>query len=484
MFFQSVLLSLQKIYLMGKRAKSFVIENLEIIDTSSDGTSVGKHENIAIFVRGAVPGDVVDVNVFQKKKTYYRAEILNFKKKSEHRVEPKCKHFGLCGGCKWQHLSYESQLKYKQKQVVDAFERIGNLDTSKMRDIFSCKNIFYYRNKLEFSFADRRWLTNEEIKDESIAQSPGLGFHVPRVFDKVLQIEECHLMDSFADEIRNAIGNFTLKENISYYNARKWEGLMRNIIVRKSNNDEWMLIIVFWEKNSDTEKVLKFVEEKFPNLSSIFYVINQKRNDSISDLPVYLYKGNEYLTETMEDLNFRVSPLSFLQTNSEQAYELYKIARQMAGLSGNELVYDLYTGTGTIAQFVAKSCKKVVGIEYVEMAIEDAKKNAKENNIHNAEFVAGDMAKVFTDEFVKVHGKPDIIITDPPRAGMHPDVVKQIIKLLPEKIIYVSCNPASQARDIDMLRDFYEICRIQPVDMFPHTHHVENICELMLKSEF
>ncbi len=466
---------------MGSKFTPFIIENLEIIDATNEGISLGKYNNAVVFVPHLIPGDIADVKVIKKKRNYYTAQTIELKQKSPYRVEPVCKHFGVCGGCKWQHMDYAKQLEYKQKQVFDAFTRIGKLDFEKINDIIGSEDIYYYRNKLDFAFADRRWLLPDELANPDIAFSSGLGFHVPRVFDKVIDIEECFLMDSYANEIRNEIRTFTKQKGVTYYNARAWEGLMRNLVVRKTSTDEWMLIVVFGYEDPFNEELLTFIHERFKKTTSLFYIINPKKNDSISDLPVHLFAGNDHIKEEMEGLTFKVSPLSFYQTNSKQAYTLYKVARDFAKLTGNELVYDLYTGTGTIANFVAKLAKKVVGIEYIEMAIEDAKINSVLNKITNTSFFAGDLVKVLTDEFISKNGKPEVIITDPPRAGMHPQVIEQILKIKPQRIVYVSCNPATQARDIALLGDTYKITDIQPVDMFPHTQHVENVCCLELK---
>lgn len=468
---------------MGKRIKPFVIENLEIIDATNEGVSMGKHENIVVFVPHLIPGDVADVMVMQKKRNYYKAQLIELKKESPFRVPAKCPHFGVCGGCKWQHMDYKEQLKYKQKQVSDAFIRIGKLEFEAINPIIGAEEIYYYRNKLDFAFADKKWLLPHEINDPNILSEPGLGFHVPKVFDKVIDIQTCFLMDHYADEIRNEIRKYTLENSLEYYNARTWEGLMRNLVVRKTSMDEWMLIVVFAYESDENNKLLDFIKTRFDKISSLFYIINPKKNDSIGDLPVFLYSGKDYIEEEMEGLKFKVSPLSFYQTNSQQAYVLYKTCRDFAGLTGEELVYDLYTGTGTIANFVARKAQKVVGIEYVEMAIEDAKINSEKNEIENTVFYAGDMAAVLTDEFMNINGRPDVVITDPPRAGMHPKVVEQLKRIKPKRIVYVSCNPATQARDIDLMRDLYKITKIQPVDMFPHTQHVENVCCLELISE-
>lgn len=465
---------------MGSKFTPFIIENLEITDATNEGISLGKHNNVVVFVPHLIPGDVADVKVIKKKRNYYTAQIIELKKNSPFRTDPACKHFGVCGGCKWQHMVYAKQLEYKQKQVFDAFTRIGKLQFDSINDIIGSGQIYQYRNKLDFAFAEKRWLTANELADSEIIFNPGLGFHLPRFFDKVIDIEACFLMDDYANLIRNGIREFTLTKKTSYYNARTWSGLMRNLVIRKTLKNEWMLIVVFGYEDPFIIELMDFIHENFSKITSLYYIINTKKNDSISDLSVHLYKGKEFIEEEMEGLTFRVSPLSFYQTNSKQAYVLYKIARDFAKISSEDIVYDLYTGTGTIANFVAKNAKKVIGIEYVDMAIEDAIINSKINNITNTQFYAGDMAKVLNDDFVIKNGKPEIIITDPPRAGMHPDVVDQILKISPKRIVYVSCNPSTQARDIAMLSSHYKITSIQAVDMFPHTQHVENVCCLEL----
>lgn len=466
---------------MSRPKEDFIIEDLEILDAGSEGKSIGRYNDIVVFVGFAVPGDIVDVKVISKKRKYYEARIINIKQKSPKRTEPVCKHFGTCGGCKWQSMDYQWQLEYKHKQVIDNFVRIGKLKVSDIPSVIPSDSIYFYRNKLEYAFSDRRWLLPEELNNDNISQSAGLGFHIPKIFDKVIDIEECFLQKEPSNEIRNAMRQYCLENNISFYNARKWEGLMRNIIIRNTLEQQLMVIVVFGYKSSQIEPLMEFLSNSFPQITSLNYVINTKKNDTISDLEVILFKGSPYIEEKMENLTFRISPISFFQTNSQQAYKLYSIAREFANLSGNEVVYDLYTGTGTIANFISKQCKKVVGIEYVETAIEDAKINSTINNISNTQFFAGDIAKIFTDEFINQNGKPEVIITDPPRAGMHPKVIEQLLKIEPDRIVYVSCNPATQARDIALLENKYTISKIQPVDMFPQTHHIENVVCLTLK---
>lgn len=461
---------------MGRRKKT-LLEQVEINDAGAEGKAVGRVNEKVVFVPYAVPGDVVDVQVTKKRKSYYEGKITRFHKKSERHVKPFCEHFGVCGGCKWQHMSYEDQLYYKQKQVKDNLERIGKVDTSSMNPILASPNDKYYRNKLEFSFADKRWIDPDEpnIPNDS-RENLGLGFHIPRIFDKVVDVNHCYLMEEPANKIRLEVKKYTAENGYTYYNPRNWTGFLRNLAIRKTNTGDVLVNLVVLE--ADKEQIfplLDHLEETFPEITSLFYTVNPKKNDSLSDLEATHYKGKDHIIEKMEDLYFKIGALSFYQTNSEQAYQLYKVARELAAFSGEETVYDLYTGAGTIANFVAKQAEKVVGVEYVEDAVRDARENARLNNIPNTKFVAGDMMKIFDDEFVRQHGKPDVIITDPPRAGMHPNVVQQLRKLRPQRIVYVSCNAATQARDVNTLLDLYNVKAIQPVDMFPQTHHVENV---------
>lgn len=462
--------------------EEIIIEDLEILDAGAEGKAIARHNDVVIFVSHAVPGDIADVKVVKKKRRFMEAVIVNLKKKSPLRVESVCKHFGLCGGCKWQCMDYAGQIEFKRKQVEDNFIRIGKLDVCEIPPTIGADPIYFYRNKLEYAFADRRWLTPSEISDESIQQSPGLGFHVPNIFDKVIDISECHLQAEPSNTIRNVIRTYALQNGLSFYNARQWTGLMRNIIIRTTPDGQVMLIVVFGYLDDAIFPLMNFIGDRFPEITSLNYVVNEKKNDTISDLQVHLFKGVPYLEEKMEDLTFRVGPISFYQTNSKQAYVLYSLTRDFAQLTGDEIVYDLYTGTGTIANFVARNAKKVVGVEYVEPAIEDAKINSKLNNIDNTVFYAGDMAKVLNAKFVEENGHPDVVITDPPRAGMHPDVLENLLEMEAKRIVYVSCNPASQARDLAILEQKYKITKVQPVDMFPHTHHVENVVCLELKS--
>jgi len=468
---------------MKKRFSPFVIENIEISDVASEGLSIARHNELVVFVTNAVPGDVVDIKIFEKKKSFLKGTAINFRTYSSKRVEPFCEHFGTCGGCKWQYLAYNEQLFYKQKQVTDNLERIGKIEVSCVLPIIPSENTTYYRNKLEYTFSNKRWLNERDMdKRDELNDMNALGFHIPRFFDKVLDINNCYLQPSPSNEIRLAVKAYAEKEQLSFFDLRKQEGFLRNLIIRTTSKSGLMVILVlFYEDKTSRENILNYIYQEFPQITSLFYIINSKKNDSIADQELCLYKGNPYLLEEMEGLHFKISPVSFYQTNSEQAYNLYKVARDFAQLTGNEIVYDLYTGTGTIANFVASKAKKVVGIEYVEAAVEDAKENSILNQITNASFFAGDMAKVLNNEFVEANGKPDVIITDPPRAGMHKKVIEQIIAMLPNRIVYVSCNPATQARDINLLNEHYKVTKIQAVDMFPHTHHVENVALLILK---
>lgn len=468
---------------LRKAFKNQVFHDIEIVDIAEEGKGVGKHEGLVLFVDKAIPGDVVDVEIVRRKKKLYEARIIEIKKPSEWRTDPFCSHFGVCGGCKWQHLTYDGQLHFKQKMVESTLQRLGGVDTTHIEPILGSEKNRYYRNKLEFTFSNKRWFTEADDILEGEEQA-ALGFHVPRRFDKILPIEHCYLQEDPSNAIRNKIDVFAKENKISYYDLKEHTGSLRNLIIRTSSIGEQMVIVVFAHpQQGEVEKVMAFVDREFPDITSLLYVINQKRNDTIFDQEVLLYKGNEYIFEEMEGLSFKIGPKSFYQTNSLQAYELYKLAREFAGLTGKELVYDLYTGAGTIAQFLAKEAKKVVGVEYVPSAIEDAWFNVEHNGIDNTVFYAGDMKDVLTPEFVIENGKPDVIITDPPRAGMHPSVVKRILEIEAEKIVYVSCNVATQARDLSVLTEKYEVERIRPVDMFPHTQHVENVVLLRKKKE-
>ena len=462
---------------MSKIKKNIFVENAPIVDISSEGKSVAKVEGMVIFVDGGVPGDVADVLITRKKNNYAEGHIVTIHKPSENRIEPKCEHFGHCGGCKWQHMNYETQLVFKQKTVADALTRIGHLDISTLKPIFANKESYYYRNKLEFSFSDKKWLTNEEVKSGvEIDNRNALGFHIPKMFDKILDIKNCYLQAEPSNSIRNSVRDFANTNNLTFFNVRNKTGLLRTLMLRSSSNGELMVLIQFFDNEPENSKLLlNHLKTTFPKITSLQYVINQKGNDTLQDLDIITFYGRDHIFEEMEGLKFKISAKSFYQTNSPQAYELYKITRDLCGLTGNEVVYDLYTGTGTIANFVAKQAKKVVGIEYVPDAAIDAKANSEYNQITNTTFFAGDMKDVLNADFIATHGKPDVIITDPPRAGMHADVVAVILKAAPQKIVYVSCNPATQARDLEMMMGHYEIKSIQPVDMFPQTAHVENV---------
>ena len=469
---------------MARKKKELpLLEKVTITDVAAEGKAVAKVNELVIFVPYVVPGDVVDLQVKRKKNHYAEAVAVKFHEKSPLRTEPFCSHFGVCGGCKWQCLSYEEQLKYKQKQVFDNLTRIGKVELPEFRPILGSEKTRFYRNKLEFTFSNKRWLTEEEVKqDVKYDQMNAVGFHIPGAFDKVLAINKCWLQDDISNQIRNAVRDYAYAHNFPFFNLRTQEGLLRNIMIRTSSTGELMVVlqckVTDDEGRRKMEEILQFMADSFPQITSLMYVINNKCNDTIGDLDVEVFKGNDHIFEEMEGLRFKVGPKSFYQTNSEQAYNLYKVAREFAGLTGNELVYDLYTGTGTIANFVARQARKVVGIEYVPEAIEDAKVNSDLNGIDNTLFYAGDMKDILTNDFIAEHGRPDVIITDPPRAGMHNDVIDVILAAEPKRIVYVSCNPATQARDLQLLDGKYKVTAVQPVDMFPHTHHVENVVQL------
>lgn len=464
---------------MSKKKKLPVVESVEIVDIAAEGKAIARLDNLVVFVPYVVPGDIVDLQLLRKRNKYAEARAVRFHRFSPHRREAFCRHFGVCGGCKWQVLPYQKQLEYKQRQVEDNLLRIGKVQVPSINPILGSAQTRFYRNKLEFTFSNRKWLTSEEIsRGESFEDMDmnALGFHIPGMFDKVLDIETCWLQSDLSNEIRNFVRNYCVEHQFSFFDLKNQEGLMRNLIIRTTSTGDVMLIVVFYEDEQGLrEKLLRALEKKFPQIVSLMYVINQKANDTIADQQVLLWSGQEYIEERMEGLSFKISPKSFYQTNSLQAYELYREARRMAGLTGSELVYDLYTGTGTIANFVASKAHRVIGIEYVEDAIVDAKVNSEQNGITNTLFFAGDMKDVLTADFIQTHGRPDVIITDPPRAGMHQDVIDVILKASPRRIVYVSCNPATQARDVALLDSDYKIKEVQPVDMFPHTHHVENI---------
>jgi 23S rRNA (uracil1939-C5)-methyltransferase len=468
---------------VGRRKELPLLEKVRITDIGAEGNALARIDNLVVFVPMLIPGDVVDIRVVRKRKKYIEGRVVRFHEYSADRIEPRCSHFGICGGCKWQHLPYHLQLKYKEKQVRDNLTRIGKIDLPEISNIIGSSEEFLYRNKLEYTFSDKRWLTKEEVDSgNKYEKEDALGFHIPGLFDKVLDIKECHLQPEPSNSIRNAVKEYARCNNLQFFNLREQKGFLRNLVVRNSLEGKVMVIAVFFHEDVEKrEGLLDFLVSQFPQITSLFYVINTKRNDSLSDQNPILYKGDNYLVEEMEGLKFRIGPKSFYQTNTKQALELYRVARNYAGLSGKEIVYDLYTGTGTIANFIAGSANKVIGIEYVDEAVSDAKANAEINCIRNTFFFAGDMKDVLSGHFFDVNGKPDVIITDPPRAGMHEDVVKAIIKATPEKIIYISCNPATQARDILMLSEDYHVTLVQPVDMFPHTHHIENVVLLKRK---
>lgn len=478
MYFCSVLLKYNK--LARKKKELPLLKEVEITDVAAEGKALARVDNMVIFVPYVVPGDIVDLQLTRKKNSYAEAVAVNFHKYSDRRCEAFCKHYGVCGGCKWQILPYEEQLKYKQKQVSDVLTRIGKVELPEISPIIGSAKTRYYRNKLEYTFSNKRWLTTEEVKaGVKYDQMNAVGFHIPGAFDKVLAIDECWLQDDISNRIRNAVRDYAYRENLSFYNIRAQEGFLRNLIIRTSSTGELMVILVVKDVDGEYDNalnaVLTFISESFPEITSLIYIINNKCNDVYTDLPANVFKGNAFIYEEMEGLRFMVGPKSFYQTNTEQAHALYKVAREFADLQGDELVYDLYTGTGTIANFVARRAGQVIGIEYVPEAIEDAKVNSEINGIDNTLFFAGDMKDILNNDFIGKYGRPDVVITDPPRAGMHQDVIDTIMFAGPDRIVYVSCNPATQARDLTLLDSMYRVCAVQPVDMFPHTHHVENV---------
>lgn len=502
---------------MARKKKPLpILENITITDFAAEGKSIARVDDMVVFVPWAVPGDIVDLQVRRKKHSFMEAEVILYHQYSKVRTQPFCQHFGICGGCKWQQLPYEEQLRMKQQQVYDQLTRIGKVELPEFRPILGSVKTREYRNKLDFGCANKRYLTNEEIatlpydESQSLKDLPAIGFHITGAFDKILPIEQCHLMDGLHNEIRNAVRDYAIEHQLSFFDLRQQVGLLRDVIIRNSNTGEWMVIFQFHYDETGGEKeakeLMRYVADKFPQISALMYLDNQKCNDTIGDQEILTFKGNDHIFETMEDLRFKVGPKSFYQTNTEQAYHLYSVVREFAfkslspspfnrggssdasvtspcrgRLEKAPLVYDLYTGTGTIANFIAKKARKVIGIEYVPEAIEDAKINSQLNGIDNTLFFAGDMKDILNDEFIAQHGRPDVIITDPPRAGMHPDVVKTILNAQPERIVYVSCNPATQARDLQTLGILYKVVEVQPVDMFPHTPHVENVVLLTLK---
>ncbi|MBQ4508869.1 MAG: 23S rRNA (uracil(1939)-C(5))-methyltransferase RlmD [Paludibacteraceae bacterium] len=455
-----------------------LLENIEITGIAAEGKALARVDEQVVFVPYCVPGDIVNLQVTKKKHSFMEARVEKIIRPSDKRCEAVCRHYGTCGGCKWQILPYDEQLRWKRQQVEDNLTRIGKVELPEIRPTLGSNKIYGYRNKLEFSFADHKWLTAEQMK-AGVPFEPGLGFHIPNCFDKVLDIQECHLMPDINNRLRNHIREYAVSHGLSFYNERTHEGELRTLILRSNHKGEIMLVVVFGSEMSEAGKaMMNDIQAHFPEIVSLMYCVNMKMNDTIGDREVLTWHGQDHIMEEMEGLRFKVGPKSFYQTNTEQAYELYKVARDFAALTGNELVYDLYTGTGTIANFVAGRARQVIGIEYVPEAIEDAKVNAGLNNLANTLFFAGDMKDILTDSFIDTYGRPEVIITDPPRAGMHEDVVKVIMNAAPSRIVYVSCNPATQARDLCLLDPLYKVTAVQPVDMFPHTQHVENVVRL------
>ena len=465
------------------RRKPISIENIEILNTASKGKSVAKHNGRVIFVKGGVPGDICDITVFKRRKKFWEAKIEKIIKKSRYRIKPKCTHFGTCGGCKWQNMHYEAQLEFKQNQVLDNFSKIGGVTIEKFNDILGSDKIYNYRNKMEFTFSNKRWLKEDEIKkDENIIDKNALGFHVPGMFDKVIDLKKCFLQENPSNKIRNSVKEFALENNLSFFDIRNQKGFLRNLMIRNTNIGELMVLVQFYyEDKKKIDLLMNFIKKSFKEITSLLYTVNEKANNTIYDQKIICFYGRKYITEKIGDLSFKIGPKSFFQTNSDQAEVLYKSAKKLADITKNDTVYDLYTGTGTIAQFIASNAKKVIGIDSVPEAIEAANLSAIDNNISNCMFFAGDMKNMFSDNFIQKNGKPDIIITDPPRDGMHKKVIEQLLKIMCRRIVYISCNPATQARDIALLKEKYEISNMQTVDMFPHTHHVENILVLDLK---
>jgi 23S rRNA (uracil1939-C5)-methyltransferase len=460
-----------------RRKELPLLEKVRITDIGAEGNAIARIDNQVVFVPMLIPGDIVDIQIRKKRKKYMEGSVVRFHEYSPDRIKPRCIHFGICGGCKWQHLPYQLQLHYKEKQVKDNLERIGKVNIGEAYPILGSSEIYMYRNKLEYTFSNRRWLTREEIaSDNDFIKEDALGFHIPGLFDKVLDIRECHLQPEPSNAIRDAIRRYAHRKAFSFFDLRQQSGFLRNLIIRNTSDGQVMVIVVFFldEKKRITD-LMEFLASEFPQINSLFYIINTKRNDSLSDQVPVLYKGEDHLLEEMEGLKFRIGPKSFYQTNTKQSLRLYKVAKDFAGLTGREIVYDLYTGAGTIANFVADLAGKVIGIEYIDEAVKDAFINSQINNITNTSFFTGDIKSVLNDQFVSAKGRPDVIITDPPRAGMQKEVVSSIISAGPEKVVYISCNPSTQARDIALMSKHYRVTKIQPVDMFPHTHHVENV---------
>jgi 23S rRNA (uracil1939-C5)-methyltransferase len=467
---------------MGQKKEQTIIKNLFIQEIAAEGKCIGRFNEKVIFVENVAPHDIADVKIIKNKKNYAYGVPIRFEKYSELRENPFCEHFGVCGGCKWQHINYKTQLESKAKEIKDNLERIGKIKLPEIKPILASEKTRFYRNKLEYTFSNKRWLTTEEIASDETVERNALGFHIPGRFDKVLDLKNCYLQPEPSNSIRLAVNEFAHKNNLTFFDLREQTGLLRNLIIRTANTGEVMVIVQFFIQDEENiSALLEHIKIKFPEITSLMYIINQKKNETYFDQDIILYAGKDHIIESMEGLSFKIGPKSFFQTNSTQAYELYKIVRDFAGLKGNELVYDLYTGTGTIANFIARNAAKVIGVEFIPMAIEDAKVNSQINKITNTEFYDGDMKDILTEAFVKEKGKPDVIIVDPPRAGMHDDVTRMLLHISAEKIVYVSCNSATQARDLAILDAKYKVKEVQPVDMFPHTHHVENVVLLQLR---
>ena len=465
------------------RRKPLFLENIEIIDTANKGKSLAKHDGRVIFVQGGVPGDICDITVFKRRKKFWEARIEKTHTLSVRRAEPKCEHFGTCGGCKWQNMNYTSQLEFKQNEVLNNLKRIGGIELAEHEEIIGSKNEYFYRNKMEFTFSNKRWLTLEEIQsDAEIADKDALGFHVPGMFDKVIDLNNCYLQKEPSNSIRLSVKKFADENGLTYFDIRNHEGLLRNLLIRTSSTNDLMVLVQFFEDNKKNINLLmEHIKISFPEITSLLYVINQKANDTMYDQDIICFNGKDHIMEEMDGLHFKIGAKSFFQTNSEQAKILYRKTKKLAEITEKDLVYDLYTGTGTIAQYVATSAKKVIGIDSVEEGIKAAYENAERNKIENCTFYTGDMKEIFTDEFISENGTPDVIITDPPRDGMHKKVVEQILKIGAKRIVYISCNSATQARDLSLMDNLYIVTQIQPVDMFPQTHHIENIIVLELK---
>ncbi len=469
---------------MGRKKDLPLLEKIKIIDIGAEGNAIARVENQVIFVPMLIPGDIVDIQITRKRKNYLEGRVVRFKEYSADRISPVCRHFGVCGGCRWQHLPYDLQLKYKEEQVADNLSRIGKVHLPEINPIIGSECAYDYRNKLEYTFSDKRWLTREEVNsDEDFEKEDALGFHIPGLFDKVLDIRECHLQPEPSGSIRDAVRRYAHRNSLPFFNLRQQSGFLRNLIIRNSGDGNIMVIVIFFlDEKERREGLLDFLISEFPQITSLYYIINRKKNDSLADQAPVLYWGDDHLTEEMDGLKFRIGPKSFYQTNTRQAVRLYLVVRDFASLTGKETVYDLYTGTGTIANYLAASAGKVIGIEYIEEAIMDAGANSAMNNLRNTIFFAGDVKRILSEKFMEINGHPDVIITDPPRAGMHADVIGTILSAAPSRIVYVSCNPSTQARDIQLLSSKYDVAKVQPLDMFPQTHHVENILLLIRRS--